>query len=323
MTDTPPATTPPPADPAEMETLAMVAKAAADKAVAAVDTPTWKPATVLEVVGNIATVHVDGDPPDVTIQAEILASPTPYPDARVMVKFQPPSGAFVESWITRADPAGEIKMFARTEAPPGFLVCNGGAYLRSVYTALFEAIGTRYGAGDGSTTFNVPNLADRVIVAAGGSYAVGARGGAGTLVLVTANLPSHVHNLGGHTHPIAHTHDMGSHAHSFSGSASSSGSHQHTQATDYRSDAAHRHFGRGSTSSEGIESPSGTTSVPTSWSADHTHPVSGTVASQNLGSTGGASSASQGATADTAPAGSGTSISMMQPYEAMLACISI
>jgi microcystin-dependent protein len=55
-------------------------------------------------------------------------------------------------------PAGTLNAFAGASAPDGFLLCNGGAISRSIYSDLFAAIGTTYGAGDGSTTFNIPDL---------------------------------------------------------------------------------------------------------------------------------------------------------------------
>lgn len=57
-----------------------------------------------------------------------------------------------------ATPAGLIKHHAGTSAPAGYLKCNGAAVSRSTYAALFLAIGTLYGAGDGLTTFNVPEV---------------------------------------------------------------------------------------------------------------------------------------------------------------------
>lgn len=55
-------------------------------------------------------------------------------------------------------PAGAIIPFAMGTAPSGWLVCNGAAVSRTTYSALFAAIGTTYGAGNGSTTFNLPDL---------------------------------------------------------------------------------------------------------------------------------------------------------------------
>lgn len=55
-------------------------------------------------------------------------------------------------------PAGAITVFAGPTAPAGWLLCNGAAVSRANYPTLFSVIGTTYGAGDGSTTFNVPNV---------------------------------------------------------------------------------------------------------------------------------------------------------------------
>lgn len=56
------------------------------------------------------------------------------------------------------DFVGEVVFTATASAPTGYLKCNGAAVSRTTYADLFAAIGTTYGAGDGSTTFNVPDL---------------------------------------------------------------------------------------------------------------------------------------------------------------------
>ena len=61
-------------------------------------------------------------------------------------------------WDCAQIPAGTVDYFANITSPNGFLECNGQAVSRTVYTELFSAIGTLYGVGDGSTTFNVPDL---------------------------------------------------------------------------------------------------------------------------------------------------------------------
>lgn len=60
-------------------------------------------------------------------------------------------------------PTGAICFFATTAIPTGWLLCNGSNVSRTEYAALFAAIGTRFGAGDGKTTFTLPNLDDRFI----------------------------------------------------------------------------------------------------------------------------------------------------------------
>lgn len=58
--------------------------------------------------------------------------------------------------------AGEIKMWAGDTIPTGWLLCDGSAVSRTTYATLFSAIGTTWGAGDGSTTFNLPNFVGRM-----------------------------------------------------------------------------------------------------------------------------------------------------------------
>jgi microcystin-dependent protein len=114
------------------------------------------------------------------------------------------------SSISTAVPAGVITQFGGSTAPAGWKLCDGTAYSRTVtYNALFDAIGTTYGSGDGSTTFNVPNLKGRVPVGFDASQsefdALAETGGAKTHTLTTAEMPAHTHsslqlgNAGGST----------------------------------------------------------------------------------------------------------------------------
>lgn len=81
-------------------------------------------------------------------------------------------------------PAGAVFAFAANTTPSGCLICNGAAVSRTTYARLFAAIGTTYGSGDGSTTFNLPNLTDRFIQG---------NGTAGTYI--EAGLPDHNHTV--------------------------------------------------------------------------------------------------------------------------------
>lgn len=71
-----------------------------------------------------------------------------------------------------AIPAGTVQMFAGKTIPAGWLLCNGANISRTTYSALYNVIGTTYGAGNGSTTFALPNLIDRVVqgAATAGTY---------------------------------------------------------------------------------------------------------------------------------------------------------
>jgi len=79
-----------------------------------------------------------------------------------------------------------------TNTLTGFLVCDGTAVSRETYSTLFGIIGDTYGAGDGSTTFNLPNLEDRFPMGATTPKPVGTTGG-GTATLAEENLPAHSH----------------------------------------------------------------------------------------------------------------------------------
>lgn len=65
------------------------------------------------------------------------------------------------------NPVGTVIAYASNSAPAGYLLCNGATVSRTTYAKLFEKIGTTYGAGDGSTTFNLPNLTDKFIQGSG------------------------------------------------------------------------------------------------------------------------------------------------------------
>lgn len=106
---------------------------------------------------------------------------------------------------SQAIPAGSIIGYGGDTAPAGWLMCDGSAKSRTTYADLFAAIGESYGAGDGSTTFNLPDSLGRTLVGAGAgsgltSRAVGDEFGAETL-------PAHTHSITdpGHTHPLPST----------------------------------------------------------------------------------------------------------------------
>jgi microcystin-dependent protein len=82
--------------------------------------------------------------------------------------------------------SGMIVAGALSTAPTGWLLCDGSAVSRTTYATLFGAIGTTYGVGDGSTTFNVPDLRERFPLGAGATHALGATAGASTHVHGTA-----------------------------------------------------------------------------------------------------------------------------------------
>ena len=99
-----------------------------------------------------------------------------------------------------SEPAGIVMPFAGSTAPQGYLLCDGSAVSRTDYADLFTAIGTVYGAGDGSTTFNVPDLSGRVVLGVSQSHALGSTGGEATHTLTEQELPAHSHVVPAHGH---------------------------------------------------------------------------------------------------------------------------
>lgn len=89
-------------------------------------------------------------------------------------------------------PIGGIIIWPGNVLPANFLVCNGTAVSRTTYAELYNVIGTTYGAGDGSTTFNIPNLTNRFPVGAGNLYGRGNTGGSKDAIVV-----EHTHGFTG------------------------------------------------------------------------------------------------------------------------------
>lgn len=111
-------------------------------------------------------------------------------------------------------PAGTSLSFRGSSVPTGYLAEDGSVISRVTYARLFAAIGTTYGAGDGSTTFKLPDSRGRVDVASGSGSGLTARtlaatGGEESHQLTTAEMPSHTHTQDAHNHSQnAHSHTV-------------------------------------------------------------------------------------------------------------------
>ena len=106
-------------------------------------------------------------------------------------------------------PTATIVPWSSSSVPTGFLECDGAAVSRSTYSALFAIVGTTYGAGDGASTFNVPDLQDNVAMGKSGTKALASTGGANTVSITatgnvggsTANATLSTAQLASHSHP--------------------------------------------------------------------------------------------------------------------------
>ena len=297
------------------------AKAAVEEAASATPTTTYRPANVVGVDAALRTASVlcDGDTTAVTAQ---VLTELPGQGDRVMVEFRAAGAVFVGGFITACgEQAGFCKPYAGPisqhaggvsgsatpgEPPRGWLWCAGQAVSRSTYPALYLAIGDTWGAGDGATTFNVPDFRGRDLRGLdnmggtdagriGAANTLGGTGGTGTIT--TSHLPAHTHDLGSHTHTGP------SHTHSFSATTGNpSANHTHDMNDVYNQGGLYG-VTNGAGAGNAINNVS--TRATAGMSADHTHSVSGTTGSGGTGATGAASG-------NTGSAGSGSEF--LSPY---------
>jgi microcystin-dependent protein len=179
----------------------------------------------------------------------------------------------VTAAVAAAVPPGTVVDFAGTAAPDGWLLCFGQAVSRSTYAALFAKIGTAHGVGNGTTTFNLPDLRGRVTAGKdnmGGTSAnrltalsgglngdnLGEAGGAESHTLLVAQLPSHNHGVGtlATSSAGAHVHAVAFNQSNANGNSALGGTNtaaNETMTGAAQSAGAHTHAVTGSTASNG------------------------------------------------------------------------
>lgn len=221
-------------------------------------------------------------------------------------------GTVVYNYPTIDTPTGVISMYGGLAAPFGYLLCDGSAISRTAFSGLFAVVGTLYGAGDGSSTFNLPNLKGKVGFGRDTAQTefdvVGETGGAKThqhnnptsgaggshvhtigIGALTSSTDSHAHDAPSHNHSIGHTHD---HTHTVSSAGNTDNdSHSHTDTT-----------GSPSGNTTGISSGVSLTAASTS----HTHSVSTTSDTHAHGVS--VSGTTAGNAAAASPTGSGAPV---------------
>jgi len=146
------------------------------------------------VVKTNATTRLTINATTATSTLPVVLPGSPTTDLQATTK------AYVDT-LTGA-PAGVIMAFAGATAPTGFLACDGSAVSRSTYATLFTAIGTTWGIGNGSTTFNVPDLRGVFLRGTGtnGTYGTAVGPSVGTYAADTYLNHSHTATDSGHSH---------------------------------------------------------------------------------------------------------------------------
>lgn len=174
---------------------------------------------IRDIVENIAAkkVTVDGLAPlvNATLTAPRVQVAPAAADSSTLI----PSTAWVQAIAAQLqkaiNPIGAVQYFAGSSAPTNWLIADGRAVSRSTYSALYAVLGNTYGAGDGNTTFNLPDLRGRVALGVDSTpvpgaanrvpgVVTGSAGGANNKTLATSEMPSHSHGVTdpGHIHSI-------------------------------------------------------------------------------------------------------------------------
>lgn len=238
--------------------------------------------------GGTCTLNVDGlgakplrSAPSTELPAGVLVQGTPY-----AATYYNATAEWILQGFSGAPgiPLGVALPYFGTAAPTSaFALPSGQAISRTTYANLFALVGTTYGIGDGSSTFNIPDLRGYMLAGKddmGGSAAnritagssaiagnvLGATGGAQVVTLSAAELPAHTHTGSGTT-----SGQSNDHTHSFSTTTSSAGSHTHTFSGGNTSVLVSQ-LGGNLQSGTAIAGNSGAMDA----AGDHTHGVSGT-----------------------------------------------
>lgn len=153
-----------------------------------------------------------GASPDVTDCSTTVSVPSQlwFDSASGFGVSEPGSGVAKVTLTIAGVPTGTVIGYIAASEPTGWKLCNGQALSRTTFAALFAVIDVTFGVGDGSTTFNVPDLRGRVGIGAGTGAGLTARtlaatGGCETHTLVTSEMPAHTHTIAYSAQAVANT----------------------------------------------------------------------------------------------------------------------
>lgn len=178
----------------------------------------------------------------------------------------------VDNLLAQLMPPGMISARGTATVPTGWLYCNGQAVSRTTYAKLFAAIGVAFGGGNGTTTFNVPDLRGQFLRGWDNGRNLDTGRVLGTNQ--TDQVEAHTHTIsvtaaGGHSHSVSGTTgNDGSHTHTVSGTAAAAGSHTHPIGSQYTG------FREGGGATANFVMPTGSSFISDP-AGQHTHSVSG------------------------------------------------
>jgi microcystin-dependent protein len=271
----------------------------------------------IDINGNASTANTLTTPRTISLTGSLSGSASFDGSANISIS------ATVDP-LAGTVPTGAMIQYLGTTAPNGWLFCIGNAVSRSTYSGLFDLFGTRYGAGNGSTTFNLPDLRSRFPRGSADTASLsGTAGGSAThqhtnTGLTTGSAGGHNHSVdvpslsitgGSHSHTTAdHSHTTADHSHVMDDHTHGTGNANANHAHNYNPPSTNTSTGNTNLStplgsSQNVSSSSHTHSLnigenaTTGSGAAHSHSTGGASAGNSTyGASGGAGNSTSGAT---------------------------